>query len=95
MNYAEFYKNGYYITSNRNNSSSSRTLTGLNLFETGMTHTFFGEFIVNDTLINLGEINILAIESFNTQINYNLFQNIIGPIDIIDEISVVNEVSIL
>ena len=95
MNYAEFYKNGYYITSNRNLASDSRTLIDANLFGNGATHTFFGEFINEGILVNLGEISILEIESYNTQINYDLFKDINGPIDIIDEVSVVNEVSIL
>ena len=91
---SEFYKKGFLITSNKNLTSDSKLLNSNIILDTGSTHTFFGELNNYGTIVIHGEAKVLPIESYNTKVDYNLFKNIVGPVEITDEMSIMNEVSI-
>jgi hypothetical protein len=95
MIYSKFYRDGFLITSNKNLSSNSKILNSDITLDTGKIHTFFGELNNYETLTILGEVKVFPIESYDTKIDYDLFQDVFGPIEITNELSVVNEVSIL
>jgi hypothetical protein len=91
---SEFYKKGFLIISNKNLTSDSKLLNSDTVLDTGKIHTFFGELNNYGTITILGEAKVLPIESYNTKVDYNLFKNIVGPIEITNEMSIMNEVSI-